>query len=235
MTAGHPDHGHEHHGQDAGGQADAAFDEAFWDERYRSSSAVWSGRPNPHLLSEAAGLVPGAALDIGCGEGADAIWLAEKGWQVTAVDISAVALARAAARAGAAGADVAQRVTWLHADLTAVDRIAWAPAAARYDLVSAQFLHLAPGPRDSLLRRLADSVAPGGSLLIVGHHPSDLQTTVMRPAPPELFFAGADVVALLAPAEWEIVVNEARSHGAVDPEGRSVTVHDTVVRAERRV
>jgi SAM-dependent methyltransferase len=244
MTAGHPDHGHKHH-QDAGGEADAVFGEAFWDERYRSSAAVWSGRPNPHLVSEAAGLVPGAALDVGCGEGADAIWLAGKGWQVTAVDISAVALARGAASAVAAGGEIAQRITWLHADLiaadltgvdvTGADLTTWVPAAARYDLVSAQFMHLAPGPRDWVFGRLADSVAPGGCLLIVGHHPSDLQTTVMRPAPPELFFTGDDVAALLAPGEWKIVVNEARAHDVADPEGRSVTVHDTVLRAERRV
>ena len=87
----------------------------FWDERYRSSTALWSGQPNPQLVAEAAGLAPGRALAAGCGEGADAIWLAERGWAVTAVDISTVALARAATRAAEVSAGVAQHITWLHA------------------------------------------------------------------------------------------------------------------------
>ena len=99
--------------------------EAFWDERYRSHSQLWSGTPNAHLVSEASGLIPGTALDAGRGEGADAIWLAEHAWQVTAVDFSTVALERSAARALEVGAEVAQRITWLHADLTD-----WVPTAA---------------------------------------------------------------------------------------------------------
>jgi len=224
-SAGHAGHGHEHHG---GGRMDVP-DEAFWDARYRSTSAVWSGHPNPHLVTEAAGLAPGRALDVGCGEGADAIWLAEHGWQVTAVDISTVALARGAARAAEVGADLAQRITWLHADLTG-----WEPAAVPYDLVSVQFMHLPTEPRDALFRRLAASVAPGGTLIIVGHHPSDLQTTAMRPPAPELFFTSADVAALLESHGWEIVVSAARERGTTDPDGRTITVHDTVLRAERR-
>lgn len=70
------------------------FDQAFWDERYRSHATLWSGNPNGHLISETDGLTPGAALDVGSGEGADAIWLAERGWRVTAVDLSTVALQR---------------------------------------------------------------------------------------------------------------------------------------------
>lgn len=230
MTAGHG-HGHDGHGHGhgAGGPAQVVMDEAFWDERYRSSSALWSGHPNPNLVTEAAGLAPGSALDVGCGEGADAIWLAGHGWQVTAVDISTVALARGAARAGQAGADIAQRITWLHADLTR-----WVPAAACYDLVSVQFMQLPAGPRDSLFRRLAASVAPGGCLLIVGHHPADLQTTAARPSVPALFFTGAEAAASLDPRGWEIVVNAARDRVATDPEGHTITVHDTVVRAQRR-
>ncbi len=94
------------------------MNERSWDERYRSRSTLWSGNPNAHLVSEASGLAPGAALDVGSGEGADAIWLAERGWRVTAVDFSSVALERGAARAVEVGADVAQRIDWLHEDLT---------------------------------------------------------------------------------------------------------------------
>jgi len=208
---------------------DAVRGEEFWDERYRSSSALWSGDPNPQLVTEAAGLAAGTALDVGCGEGADAIWLAERGWQVTAVDLSVVALERAAAQAVKIGAAVARRITWQHADLAR-----WVPPAARFDLVSMQFMHLPPEPRDSLVRRLAASVAPGGSLLIVGHHPSDLETTAPRPPAPELFYTAADLAASLDPDGWEIAVSAARGRPATDPDGQAITVHDTVLRAERR-
>jgi SAM-dependent methyltransferase len=205
------------------------MDQAFWDERYRSTSALWSGHPNPQLVTEAANLAPGRALDVGCGEGADAIWLAERGWLVTAVDISTVALARGAARAAEGSAVIARRITWLHADLSG-----WIPEAAHYDLVSLQFMHLPTEPRDSLFRRLAASVAPGGSLLIVGHHPSDLQTTAMRPPTPDLLFTAADAAASLDRHEWRIVVSAARPRAIADPDGHPITVHDTVLRAQRR-
>jgi len=201
--------------------------EDFWDERYRSRGALWSGAPNPQLVAEAADLAPGTALDAGSGEGADALWLAARGGRVTAVDVSAVALERGASRAREIGVAVSRRIDWLHEDLTG-----WVPAAASYDLVSAQFLHLPQGPRDALFRRLAAAVAPGGSLLIVGHHPSDL-TTIPRPLPPEWFFTASDVAALLAPHEWDIGVSAARARDATDPDGRPVTIHDAVLRARR--
>ncbi|HUY49996.1 MAG TPA: class I SAM-dependent methyltransferase [Streptosporangiaceae bacterium] len=205
------------------------FDEAFWNERYLSQSSLWSGNPNGHLVSEASGLSGGRALDVGCGEGADAVWLAQRGWQVTAVDLSSVALGRAAAHAAQAGAQLAERIDWLHADL-----IVWDPGAARYDLVSAQYMHLPAEPREALHRRLAASVAPGGTLLIVGHHPSDMQTTMPRPPMPELFYTGDDIIALLDPGAWDVVTNAALPRSATDPEGRAVTIHDTVLRARRR-
>ena len=207
-----------------------AFDDsrAFWEERYSSRSALWSGNPNPHLVSEVSDLSPGTALDAGSGEGADAIWLAERGWQVIAVDFSAVALERGVAQAAERWADISGRIAWLHQDLTE-----WVPAEASYDLVSAQFLHLPKEPRESLYRRLAAAVAPGGSLLIVAHHLSDLQTTIPRPQMPDLFFTAEDVAALLDPHGWEIVVSEARGRSATDPEGRTVTIHDAVLRARR--
>src|SRR5271156_3651157 len=120
--------------------------ERFWDERYRSQSAVWSGEPNGCLVDEASALTPGTALDAGCGEGADAIWLAERGWRVTAADISSVALERA--RSIETPADVAKRIEWLHRDL-----VKSAPPGS-YDLVSSQFMQLAAAPRATLFRIL---------------------------------------------------------------------------------
>lgn len=204
------------------------FSEAAWDDRYRSRDALWSGQPNRYLVSETDGLAPGLALDVGAGEGADAIWLAARGWQVTAIDISSVALARAAAHAAERTADVADRIEWLHADLRS-----WHPAEGRFDLVSAQYLHLPPADRAAVFGRLASAVAPGGTLLIVGHHPSDLQTTVPRPPMPELFYTGDDIAALLGVDRWDIVTNAAPGRDATDPDGNSVTIHDTVFLARR--
>jgi hypothetical protein len=95
-------------------------------------------------------------------------------------------------------------------------------------------MHLPKDPRESLFRRLAASVAPGGSLLIVGHHPSDLQTTITRPQVPELFFTPCEVAASLDPQRWEIIVSAARQRSTTDPEGRTVTIHDAVLRARLR-
>jgi hypothetical protein len=100
--------------------------------------------------------------------------------------------------------------------------------------VSAQYLHLPDPLRGDVFRRLAASVAPGGNLLIAGHHPSDLQTTMPRPPMPELFFTGADIVALLDPQAWEVVTDTAAPRQATDPDGSAVTIHDTVLRARRR-
>lgn len=216
--------GHDHHG----GGSPAVVDAAFWDERYRSSSALWTGNPNPHLVSEAANLVPGTALDVGCGEGADAIWLAAHGWQVTAVDISAVALERGATQAHTLGADVAP-IIWLQADVNE-----YVPVPQSFDFVSSQFLHLPKNQREVLHRRLAVSVAPGGTLLVVGHHPSDLQTNVPRPPMPELFFTASDVVDSLDGDEWVVLVDDARARSALDRDGVRVTIHDAVMRARRK-
>jgi len=206
------------------------FDESFWDERYRQHgehASVWSGEPNAQLVAEVADLTPGSALDVGAGEGADAAWLARRGWRVTAVDISSVALARAAA-AVQDEPETAARITWQHQDLTASP-----PPAGTFDLVSAQFLHLPAPQRDGVYSRLAASVAPGGTLLIVGHHPSDLDTSVRRPSTPGLLFTAEEIAARLDPHEWEIVTCTARPRATSDSEGAPVTVQDAVLRARR--
>lgn len=204
------------------------FDESFWDERYRQHGSVWSRDPNPSLMAEAASLRPGSALDVGSGEGADSIWLARQGWRVTAVDISSVALARAAERA-AEDATVAGRIVWVHHDLTAMP-----PPAGTFDLVSAQFMHLPLAQRTELYHRLAASVAPGGTFLIVGHHPDDLATGIRRPSQPGLLFTPEEIAAELDPEEWQIDVCEARRRSVRDADGNSITVTDSVLRAHRR-
>lgn len=217
-------HAHDHLGDHAG---PVRFDQEFWDERYRSAHSLWSGNPNPNLVAEAAGLTPGTALDAGAGEGADAIWLASRGWRVTAVDISGVALDRAAGHAAALGDAVAERIAWLREDI-----LQWHPPERAYDLVTSQYMHFPADSRRVVYARLAAAVRETGTLLIVGHHLSDLQTSVPRPQQPELFFTGADLAAELG-GGWEIVTNVAAPREATDHEGRQVTIHDAVFRARR--
>ena len=134
----------------------------FWHQFYSEREQVWSGNPNVQLVAEVSNLAPGTALDIGCAEGADAIWLAQRGWRVTATDISAVAIERGKTQAEAAG--VSELIEWQQNDLG----ISF--PSGQFDLVSAQFFHSPIGrPRDATLRRAAAAVAPGGTLLIVSH------------------------------------------------------------------
>jgi SAM-dependent methyltransferase len=205
------------------------FDEQSFEERYRATDALWSGRPNQQLVREAADLPPGTALDVGCGEGADAVWLAQRGWHVTAVDFATTALQRGAAGAAAAGEEVAGRIAWVHADVTQ-----WAPEPGSFDLVSAQFMHLPTEPRRALFARLADAVRTGGQLLLVGHDFSDIEAGAHRPPEPERFFTADEVAAALDPEVWEILVAEARPRPAAVHEGHHITVHDAVVRARRK-
>jgi len=113
------------------------------------------------------------------------------------------------------------------------DLLEWTPPARSFDLVSVQFFHLLPDDRPRVYGALADSVAPGGTLLVVAHHPSDLDTTMSRPPVDELFFT-ADEIAELLDDEWEVQVSEARSRIAVDPDGRKIEITDTVLKAQRR-
>jgi SAM-dependent methyltransferase len=207
--------------------ADDLHGQAHWDARYGTSERVWSGRPNHRLVAEVADLPPGHALDAGCGEGADALWLAERGWRVTALDVSPVALARAAGVAAERGEAVADRIAWRQADLRR-----WTPEPAAYDLVSAHFVHPAPAERPALVRRLAEAVAPGGLLLYVGHDPSDPVARGHRHA--ELLVDAPAIAALLDRDDWEIEAAEPRPRPGIGPDGRAVTHRDAVVRARRR-
>lgn len=196
---------------------------ADWDERYREvGGRLWSGEPNAALVAEVSDLPPGTALDVGCGEGADAIWLARRGWRVTAVDISQVALDRGRRAAAAAGVEV----EWRQADLPA-DAI-----DGRFDLVSAQYPVLRHAPGDPGIRLLLDAVAPGGTLLVV-HHDLDAGGHAHRHFDPSEYVRPDDVAAHLDGEHWEVVVHERRDR--VRPEGSpGPDVPDVVLRARRR-
>lgn len=205
-----------------------AVDRESYDELYRSTPAVWSGDANRQLVVEAAELPPGRALDAGCGEGGDALWLAERRWQVTAVDFSPVALERAAAAARARG--LADRVEWVHADL---DR--WTPPEGRFDLVTAHYLHASWSDRASVFRRLAAAVVPGGTLLVVGHQHGQAEEHGHHHAhDPDVLYRAEDVAAVLDPAEWEDVVAETRDRDPGAAERTGNPVPDTVLVARRR-
>ena len=205
------------------------FERDAWEQRYQARPSIWSGNPNPQLVAEATDLPAGRALDVGSGEGADAIWLAARGWRVTATDISTTALERAATHARTAGDEVAARITWLQADLREQP-----PAAAGFDLVSAQFMHLPGEPRRELFARLAAAVAPGGTLLIVGHHPSDLRTTAARMHFPEMMYTAEEVAAALDPGHWQVLTTAARPRTATDLAGNEIAIQDAVLVARRR-
>lgn len=215
---------HQHHDHEP-----REFDEAFWNARYGEKNRIWSGRPNPQLVTETEGLAPGTALDVGCGEGADALWLAERAWEVTGVDISTVALARAAEHEQQQPRNPGTPpVRWEYHDFTQ-----WQPPAQSFDLVTAQYMHLPTAQREPLFLNLAQAVAPGGTLLIVGHHPSDMQSAAARPSLPDLYFTAEDIANMLDDG-WEHTVIESRPREASGPDGATLAVADAVYKGRRR-
>ncbi|MBA0052238.1 class I SAM-dependent methyltransferase [Streptomyces sp. AJS327] len=207
---------------------DAVSHEDHWDSRYAESERMWSGRPNVALVRAVEGYTPGTALDLGCGEGADAIWLAERGWRVTGADVSGVALRRAAAHASDAG--VAERVDWQRHDLGSTF------PEGTFDLVSAHYLHdHGDMPRERILRGAAAATAPGGVLLVVGHtggpawadhqhHHADAHF----PTPNEVLGALE-----LPPGEWEVLRSEEFERTQDDPEGRPTPRTDNLLMVRR--
>jgi len=162
---------------------------ALWDERHAARQPIESFEPDPTLVDEIGSLRPGRALDLGAGDGRNAIWLAIQGWQVTAVDFSQVALDRGRALATASGV----RVEWQLADL-----LEWAPGASRFDLVTLFFIHLPSDERRDVYARAAAAVAPGGTLLIVGHDRTNLVDGVGGPQDPTVLFTPGEIAADLA-------------------------------------
>ena len=202
------------------------FDRDFWEERWSSAlrgraETISRRPPNAYLTAEAESLRPGRALDAGCGHGSDTLWLAARGWEVTAVDFSTTALAHARSAAAALGADVAERIDWVEGDLAS-----WAPEAGRYDLVLSLYVHIA-GSVEELVRRLAAGVAPGGTLLLVGHRPIDPATGAPTPAAGQVQVSVDTAVAALDRERWEIAVAEDR------PRAQAGSGVDAVICARR--
>lgn len=203
--------------------------QADWEHRYGGDDHVWSANPNGTMVAEVGPLSPGRALDVGAGEGADAIWLAERGWQVTASDISTNALARVGAEAERRGVEV----DLLHRDANALD--AYEPGA--YDLVSLQYGSFHRTPEGRGLRNVLGAVAPGGTLLVVAHDLTPMQQPIdvaaqTRMYDPAAYVGVAEIAAALeADAAWTIEVHETRPR----PAGASSTHHvdDVILRARR--
>ena len=202
----------------------------YWENRYRENGKSWSGNVNVALEREVAGVTPGTALDLGSGEGGDALWLAHNGWSVTAVDIAPTALA-----IGAAAQAPDDNITWVAADLAD-----WQPPTS-YDLVTSCFLHSTVDlPRERILRRTAEAVAPGGLLLIVGHagaphwatpgqhaHHDDL------PTPDEVLATLFDDNDRLVRDEWTVLTCALIDRPVTKPDGSVGTITDSVLKLRR--
>ena len=211
-------HGEHHHGE-----GPDMFEPDAWDERYAGPEQVWSGEPNTQLVAEASRLTPGTALDVGCGEGGDVVWLARQGWQVTGADFSANGLARAARHAEQAG--VGDRVDWWQ-----VDARTFEPGGREFDLVTTHYLHPPDGGMATVTARLARAVAPGGRLLVVGHAPSEIFARMSESHRRAMFLAEDLVPAL--PDGFEVLAAEQRPRTLVR-DGQEVDVHDAMLLARR--
>ncbi|HET9074300.1 MAG TPA: class I SAM-dependent methyltransferase [Solirubrobacteraceae bacterium] len=199
------------------------FEPASWDARYAGTEKIWSGRPNPQLVREVEPLAPGTALDVGCGEGGDVIWLAARGWQVTAADFSANALARTAEHAREAGLST-------QVDLWQVDARHFDPAGRTWDLVSTHFMHPPAGGMVAVTAALATAVAPGGHLLVVGHAPSEYFYHLSEDRARAMWRA-ADLLPALPP-DFTVVVAEDRPR-QIERDGQMVDIEDATLLVRR--
>ena len=192
--------------------------QALWDQRHAAQQPIESTEPDSTLVDEIGSLRPGRALDLGAGDGRNAIWLAERGWKVTAVDFSQVALERGRSRAEAGGVTV----DWQLADL-----LEWSPEARAYDLVTLFFIHLPGTERRGVYARAADAVAPGGTLLLVAHDRANLADGVGGPQDPDVLVSPGEVAAELPGFR----IDRAETMRRPAPDGRGPI--DAIVRAVR--
>ncbi|WP_238886268.1 SAM-dependent methyltransferase [Mycobacterium sp. IDR2000157661] len=200
-----------------------------WEDHYSERKRVWSGRANVRLVEVASTLAPGAALDLGCGEGGDAMWLAEHGWRVVAVDISDTALARAAEDAEQRG--VRDRIDFQQHDLSATFPV------GEFDLVSAQFFHsMLPLDRTAIFGKAAAVVRRGGVVMIVDHCGPPPWASKLDHDHHHTFVAPEELLSSLAlpEADWETARVDTVEREITDPEGRPTTWIDNVIALRRR-
>ena len=206
-------------------QLDVAAQAAEWNARYgERAGAMWSGRPNGRLVAEVAALAPGRALDVGCGEGADSIWLDERGWNVTAIDVSEVAICRAQEASLSAGASV---------EFVCGDVLRTPFPAGSFDLVSMQYPALPNAAGDASVRRLLGTVRPGGLLLVVYHdlgdgHREHMKSRGVDPAD----YVGAEDLAEILGEEFSVELHAVQPR--IDPPPGTAHIADVVLRARRR-
>lgn len=201
-------------------QRDSAFDAAYWDERYREHDSVWGLAPNRWVEQEVADLPPGRAVDLACGEGRNAVWLATRGWQVTAADFSAVAVEKGRAAADSLGVSVDWRVA---------DVLTWT-SEQPVDLALLCYLQVAPADRRAAITRAWEALAPGGTLLVVAHDSRNLAEGTGGPQRAEALYTAADVAADLAGEQLEIVTADAVLRPVEGAERRAI---DCLFRARR--
>ena len=200
------------------------MDRQQWDERYAGAEFEWSVHPNQFAAAELAGLPPGRALDLAAGEGRNSVWLAERGWLVTAVDFSGVGLDKGRRLSAARGVADGQ-VDWVVADLNDYE-----PARGAFDLVLIAYLQVLPALRARVLARAAAALAPGGTLLVIGHDQTNQTEGVGGPQSPDVLYTPEAIVAELPGLR---IVRAERVRRVVARDGGQATAIDTLVRAER--
>lgn len=202
----------------------AVMDRHAWDERYRDKELLWTAEPNRFLVEIASGLEPGVALDLAGGEGRNAVWLAEKGWRVTVLDWSKVALEKGRTLAEARG--VTSEVTFMEADL-----LAWEPAKATANLVLIVYLQIPAEHRSSVWRNAAAAVCDSGRLVVIGHDSSNLVDGYGGPQDPAVLFTADEVAAVVG--ETLSVERSERVERPVDTEDGMRVALDNVTVAVR--
>ena len=191
----------------------------YWNRRYGDAELLWTAKPNRFLVAEVESMTPGRALDLACGEGRNAVWLAERGWRVTAVDFSDVGLAKAERLAASRGVEV----EWILADV-----LDYRPPAGAFDLVAVLYLQLAAAERRLAHARAAEALAPGGTIFVVGHDLLNLTEGYGGPSEPAVLYTPEDVAGDLSGL---LVERAERVRRPVPVDGGEAVAIDALVRA----
>ncbi|ATG50436.1 16S rRNA methyltransferase [Brachybacterium vulturis] len=215
-----------HHAEHAhAGPSEDLSPTEYWEQRYSGREPIWSGKVNETMASVVRDLTPGTALDLGCGEGGDVLWLAEQGWQARGLDISVTAVGRARTAATARGLETAT--------FTATDLSTWEPEPHSLDLVTASFFQSTVAlDRTAILRRAAAALRPGGHLVVTSHA---APPSWASDHPARMVSIDEEVQQLAQPAEdWDVVTAEERPRPALDPEGHAGEHLDALLVLRRR-